>query len=279
MPEMISWHQDFADALVGESRGAPARLFGGTPERVAAGWRVYRNNVAHSLAEVLRDSFPTVDTLVGSDFFRQAAHEFQKQAMPVSAMVWEYGHGFAGFLDHYSEAGSLPWLGDVARLEFARWQSYHGPAEDALTPEHLQAVPPERFSDARFKLKTSLRVVRSDYPVVSIWMEHLEDSPNFSAINLDVSEYAMTYRQAGSVYTRKIEPSLARFLTALQGGDTLVSAAQQAVDVPGELDSREGAFSLEGALALLVSSELITDVVTDAVTGAITDAMEKGIEE
>lgn len=275
MSEMQSWHQDFADALVGESRDAPSRLFGGTPERVAAGWRVYRNNVAHSLAEVLRDSFPTVDTLVGSDFFRQAAHEFQKQAMPVSAMVWEYGHGFADFLDHYPEAGSLPWLGDVARLEFGRWQSYHGPAEDALTPEHLQAIPPERFSDARFKLKTSLSVMSSDYPAVSIWMEHQEDSPDFSAINLDVGERGMTYRQSGSVYTRKIEPSLAQFLTALQGGEVLACAAQQAMEVCGDPDLGGGAFSLEGALALLVSSELITDVVTDA----ITDAMEKGMEE
>lgn len=271
MSEMQSWHQDFADALVGESRDAPSRLFGGTPQRVAAGWRVYRNNVAHSLAEVLRDSFPTVDTLVGSDFFRQAAHEFQKQAMPVSAMVWEYGHGFADFLDHYSDVKSLPWLGDVARLEFGRWQSYHGPAEDALTPEHLQAIPPERFLDARFKLKTTLQVSGSDYPVVSIWMEHQKDSPDFSAINLDVGERGMTYRQSGSVYTRKIEPSLAQFLTALQGGDTLACASQQAMEVCGDPDLGGGAFSLEGALALLVSSELITDVVTDA--------MEKGMEE
>lgn len=255
MPELQSWHQAFASGLTDEDPAAPAALFDGTPDRVAAGWMVYRNNVAHSLTEVLRDTFPTVEALTGPDFFRQASRAYQEQVLPASAMVWQYGRGFADFLDHSPETGSLPWLGDVARLEFSRWQSYHGPGEDAVTPEHLQSIPPEDFSEARFKLKASLRLARSAYPAVSIWLAHQEDEPDFSAINLDVGEWGMTYRQDGHVYTRKIEPSLAQFLVALQEGEVLASATQQAMDV-----SERDEFSLEAALALLLASELITDV-------------------
>lgn len=259
MPDTQDWHHGFASGLLAEDPAAPAALFDGASDRVAAGWRVYRNNVAHSLTEVLRDTFPTIEALVGPEFFRQVAHEFRKQTLPATAVVWEYGCGFADFLDGLPAAKSVAYLGDVARLEFARWQSYHAPGEEALTPADLQSIPPERFPAAGLDLKSSVFVMRSEHPVVSIWMEHQEGRPDFARVDLDAGECGMTYRQEGRVHTRRIEPGMAQFLAALQAGDTLARATDQAMANAGD-GIGGGEFSLETALTFLLVSELITDI-------------------
>src|SRR5688500_7173734 len=81
---------------------------------------VYRNNVMGSLIDVLAAAYPTVCRLVGEPFFRFAAASFAAAAPPVRPHLMSYGGGFAGFLARFEPAADLPYLPDLARLEWAR---------------------------------------------------------------------------------------------------------------------------------------------------------------
>jgi hypothetical protein len=86
-----------------------------------------------------------------------------------------YGETFPGFIDDFEPARPIPYLGDIARIEMARGLAYHAADETPLEPEAFAALPPERLSEARFRLHSSLSIITSAYPICSIL--HLNQDP------------------------------------------------------------------------------------------------------
>jgi hypothetical protein len=57
----------------------------------------------------LADIFPAIQRLVGEDFFRSMARLYMSDEPPQSARcMFEYGHGFAAFLEHFEPVAKLP---------------------------------------------------------------------------------------------------------------------------------------------------------------------------
>lgn len=128
-------------------------------------FNVYRNNIVVGLKDALTDGFPAVASLVGSDFFSAMAGAYLRAHPPSAPMIPLYGGGFADFIAQFPPAASLPYLADVARLEYAMRESYH--AADS-TP-----VPADAFADPsvftkQVTLAPALRFLASAYPVTAI---------------------------------------------------------------------------------------------------------------
>src|SRR6266542_3456863 len=70
-------------------------------------------------AEALATTFPTVQALVGEDFFRMLARAFVGQSPPNQPVLAEYGAGFPAFIAGHDAARDLPYLADIARLDWA----------------------------------------------------------------------------------------------------------------------------------------------------------------
>ena len=131
-------------------------------EEAAQRFAVYRNNVAHSLREALGRRFPVVKRLVGAEFFNAMAGEFIAAHPPRQPVLQEWGADFAGFLDRFPPVETLPYLGDVARIEWARGLSYH--AADAMP------MPPRRLTETGpLRLHPSLQLLRLTHPAFDIW--------------------------------------------------------------------------------------------------------------
>lgn len=80
---------------------------------------IYRNTIAGTLEKALHLNFPAIERLVGGDFFADCAAGYVRHAPPRSGYLNDYG---AGFPDHLAADGRLvhlPYLADVARLEWA----------------------------------------------------------------------------------------------------------------------------------------------------------------
>src|SRR4029077_14653436 len=91
---------DLLASVFGDSIPAAARL------------RIYRNHVLRSLETALAATFPTVQALVGDEFFRGMARSFVASDLPLQPVLSEYGAGFARFVEGYAPAGGLPYLAD-----------------------------------------------------------------------------------------------------------------------------------------------------------------------
>ncbi len=208
---------------------------------------VYRNNVLASLTEALADTFPVIKRLVGDGFFAYAAHEFIRRAPPRVAMLSEFGRDFPAFLDTFPPAAGHPYLGDVARLEFAWLEAYHAPDAAPLSPLSLQGVAPMALSTVRLLLHPSRRFIVSEYPVASIWQANGPDGDGRADLAKG-EERVLVIRPRQEVEVRILTPAVHAFLSALDTDRNLTEAFEAALAV-------DGAFDLQHALQSLMAGE------------------------
>jgi len=161
VPSLAELQADFAAALADPTLPAPA----GSGRRFDA----HRNNRAVSLIEALEASFPVVRRLVGNDFFRAAAKAYIRRHPPRTPVLLLYGETFGAFLEGFEPARGVAYLGDVARLEWARLNAFHAADAEPLSLARLAEVPQERLADLRFTLHPSLQLLASRWPVASLW--------------------------------------------------------------------------------------------------------------
>jgi len=226
----------FAAALTDPARDAPGDVR--RPEAGSARTRrfdVYRNNVAVAAIDALADIYPAVLALVGEEFFRAIAKVFFEQERPASPVMHRYGANFAAFLDGFPPAQSVPYLGDVARLEFARLQAYNAADAEPLNIAELAGVPPDRVEHVILAVHPSAFLIRSRFPVVSLWGA---SAGLGAADDVDMSrpEDGLVLRPGEEVVTVSLPEGGAEFLAAVMAGRSLGDAAAEAAGAVAGFD-------------------------------------------
>lgn len=184
---------------------------------------VYRNNVVLGLVKALEAAFPVVARLLG-ERFRALAVAFVRAHPPVSPVMQGYGGAFPGWLERQEAGAEAPFLGDLARLELALREAYHA-ADAEPAPERLGALPAERLHEARLTLAPAVRVLRSRWPVLSIWRHHQpEPGPTPGPAPEDV----LVVRPAFDPEAHHLPPGGADMVAALARGVTLGEAVGSA---------------------------------------------------
>lgn len=130
---------------------------------------IHRNNTTVLLCEVLATTYPVVKKLVGDDFFDSVARVYVRTQPPRSPCLFEYGGGFGAFLTTLPAVAELPYLPDVAALEWAWNESFYAVDAEPLSAAALAKVDPEAYGDLIFTPHPSLRLVASAYPIKEIW--------------------------------------------------------------------------------------------------------------
>jgi hypothetical protein len=202
-----------ADAVVGDSIAAIARL------------RVHRHHVFHSLATALASTFATVRTLVGEDFFRTMARAYVARALPAQPVLTEYGMDFPAFVAAYAPAQGLPYLTDIARLEWALNVAFQAPRGAVLGVADLQVIPVEQLPAQRLVLAPGHALVCSPYPIDRIWAA-AQPGAGAEALDLesDPAQLLVVPRMDDAAFIA-VEAGEAAFLTALADWETLEGAA------------------------------------------------------
>lgn len=244
----------FSSALLDPEMVCPSGLRVWNGSDPARRFAVYRNNVIVSLIDALSDSYPVVQALVGDAFFRAMAREFVRNSPPRSPVLAWYGAGFADFVAGFPPAAGVPYLADVARLEWLRVEALHAADAEGAADEDLAVLLSDagRLADARFRLHPSVRVLWSPHPVVSLWAAHQHDDPSdaLAALNPEDGEAALLMRPALGVEIIPIEPGAADFIGHLGAGISLAEAL--AASRP---------FDLPAALGLLLREHLLVGVL------------------
>lgn len=248
----------FVAALLDEALPVPPGLSAWNGSDPGVRFAVYRNNVVHSLVAVLADSFPVVQQLVGDEFFGAMARLYLVDHPPESALMHRYGAGLPAWIADFEPATALPYLADIARLEWSRLCAFH--AADA-EPVGIQALielmkEPERLASTWLALHPSLAVVRSAHPVVSLWSAHQQDDATrdaqLSVLGMDSAETALVFR----------DPSDDALVLGLQDADAELTA-DIAASVPlGAVQHAHPQADLTRVLTLLLRHGLVTGVGT-----------------
>ncbi|SUZ33746.1 hypothetical protein ROE7235_03520 [Roseibaca ekhonensis] len=191
---------------------------------VSQRFKVYRNNVQHSLTRALAARFPVIEQLVGKDFFTAMARVFIANNPPRDPVMLRWGGEFAAFLASFPPVSNMPYLADVARLEYARGQACHAADADPVAPDALNVDDLEAL---KVSLHPSVSLFHAQYPALQIWQAHQPDTARKPIAA--GPDYALIARQPDfTVIVEALDPDTYAVLCDLRDGKLLGQAARKA---------------------------------------------------
>lgn len=228
--------RNFAAALLDPNMPVPRGLIGPDREPSEKRFNVYRNNVVVGLVETLKAAYPAVCRIVGDEFFAAMARVYAALEPPQSPVMLDYGETFPDFIGRFEPAKSVPYLPDVARLERAWVEAYH--AAEALPTDAvlLTKMDSQSLPLVSLTLHPSLRLVRSSFPAVQIWLMNIDEGVP-AGIDLSAGgENALVVRPIAEVEVRRVSGGAASFILGLAAGVSVADATTLAVDEQSDFD-------------------------------------------
>jgi len=216
---------------------------------------VYRNNVTLSLISVLASTYPVVEEIVGEDFFATMAREFALSHLPQSPVMINYGEEFPAFIESFAPLQELPYLSVVAKLEWHRNTAYHGANANPVSIEALSRFSEEDVPNLVFDLHPTVSLIKSKYPIVTIWQAHQQENPSefLKGLNMDEGEAALIIRPELDVLINPVSMGTFVFLQSLQKGLSFSLSVEQAI-------ATEPSFDIPANLAGLFNLGAVTGV-------------------
>ena len=110
--------------------------------------RIFHDTWFHGLLDGLAEVYPATRQAFGEPAFNAYARDYIRGYPLTCGDQTFHGAGFADFLEVHPQAGSLAWLSDLARLEWAEHRAHHAADaapcgfEDLLDPEARVALHP-----------------------------------------------------------------------------------------------------------------------------------------
>jgi hypothetical protein len=189
----------------------------------AARLAVHRTTVQSGLIDVLAAAFPVTRRVIGSRTFAGLARRFIAASPPRAAYLSAYGDGFADFV---AREDLLPYLADVARLEWARAEAYFAADAPPLDPARLTALTPEALERAVLTLHPATRLVDSRFPIHRIWQVNQPEAADVPPVDMSTAQSVLVTRRGFDLVTRLLSPADAAFMSAVSRGAPLAEAAE-----------------------------------------------------
>jgi hypothetical protein len=244
----IRLQRTFAEAILSGDAPIPATIREASGPAHASRFSVYRNNAIAGLINAISVRYPVVRKLLWDDAFNRVAHQYVVSEPPRSPVLLQYGENFPQFLRGIGQGAAANYLADVAEIESARTRAYHAAEAAPLSREAFNAVPADEWPELRIALHPSVALLKSRFPVVSIWRTNLYANDN----TLDVwrPECALIARPHLQVDVHIVSADVHDFITALADGQTVGAAIAQA-------SAKAPDFDLAGCFNALISADIV----------------------
>jgi hypothetical protein len=252
--ELGSIQEAFAAALADVSRvPVAAELFRGPPEEAAQRLAIYRGNVVANARKALANAYPIAARIVGEEFFAGLAREYLRRHPSTSGDLNALGESFADFVAAFPHTQDLPYLPDVARMEWLVHRAHYAKDAEPFDLRRLASVRNGAWARLRPVLAPACAVLESPWPLARIWEVHQDDySGEFSVDFESGSARILIHRPDFRVRVAPLTPGAFRFLRHAAGGSSVAVALEAAlIDEPG--------FGLPAALHAWVESAVVVD--------------------
>lgn len=194
----------------------------------------YPASLQANAERALAITFPTVQALLGEPAFGVLSRRFH-QAHPHHQADWgEWGEALPDWLAAQAELVELPYLPDVARLDWSCHVSERAADSriDVASMGLAAAQAPERL---RLRLAPDVRMLRSTHPVVPIWWAHhgppADQASWFERANKAMHEgvlgHVIVHRQRWRATPFEVTPGTWAFVRAAHAGQSLARALDE----------------------------------------------------
>jgi hypothetical protein len=227
MTALVDLQRQMAAAIRGTAREAPIDVF--RPANLPEGepLSVYRNHHRISLCAALATTFPTVVRLIGEEAFRVLASRFLHAQPPVQPCLAEYGAAFGQYLEVEILVKDLPYLADMARLDWAINQATTAPDVEALEAGLLGSLSPDELAELCVRPHPSLTLLWSNFPLSDIY-QLAYGADAVESITLESgSVRLMIWRHHNGTMTASVSEQVFEALKGLACGGQIRSACEK----------------------------------------------------
>ncbi|MCV2401802.1 DNA-binding domain-containing protein [Marinomonas sp. C2222] len=184
----------FKAALFSDDTGFYNEMSAATLAEQEARMNVYRNNVVVSLVDALGDIFPVSRTVVGEEFFHAMARVYVMENQPNSPVISEYGGNFSDFIRQFEPAKGVPFLADLAALEYAMLTLTNSEEFETLEHEAISQAfsSVEDPSGLTLSLPPTTQILESPFALGSLYRAHFsDDQQSLNQIDINKAEYLL----------------------------------------------------------------------------------------
>ena len=218
---------------------------------------IYRNNTQLGLTEALRDGYPVINRLVGTEFFNYLAKHYIQRYPPKAGCLLSFGGQLADFIAVFQTVEGLPYLADTAKLEWLWHEAFYEADATGLSVAELAKVDPALYDRLGFTLHPTARLMDSDYPILQIWQLNQSEDLADELINLEDGGCSPLICRPGlEVEIIALQDAEYQFLNLLNAGLSL----SKAVEV---VTLKHTAFDLSGCLQRWFNYGLFVGLTSD----------------
>ncbi|HWJ36363.1 MAG TPA: DNA-binding domain-containing protein [Steroidobacteraceae bacterium] len=251
MPSLRELQSAVLDALFAASPKGAIPLIAAPGGQTLARLRVYQTNLHSNFEAALRSSFPATQRLVGADYFRQTAREFQRRHPSRSGDLLHIGKFFPAYLAELHEHDEFGYLADVARLEWLVQDTLLAADHAPLDLQALSRLAPTAYDTLRFELHPALRLFESRYPILRIWEANVGSDAEPEMIQLHgAGDRLAVMRRRLQLEFHRSSAGEHGFLNSLSRGESFTAA----VECGGACDHQ---FDATAALQRFVAAEAV----------------------
>lgn len=213
-----------AKILPAERAGAslgdiPLNPQGGAPgaERLA----VYSGGYLARIQEALEEAYPAVRQVTGRLSFGGIARSYAARQGSSDYNLSRSGKHLPEFLKEYLLTKELPFLPDLAKLEWKVAEAFHAFDGPPASFSQLAAIPADRWEKVRLRFQPSAGLVASPWPLLDIW--EARDKP-VKEVKIELEgrpQTVLVYRKQLQVRCELINERQADALVQLMSGKTL----------------------------------------------------------
>lgn len=193
--------------------------------------RVYQRNYRETHIAALAETYSTVKQVVGDGYFRQLAQQFVLDTDSRSGDLNDYGEAFASFIDASHASQSMPYLSDLARLDWSWFEVLRSPVMPSNWLPELLLLAPPMWSGTT--VQAAGRCIHSRHPIYSIW-QLVQDGGDI--VSLDQGGQTVLVSRSAQVEVTLLAPASACFVRCWLGGGTLEAALDGALGLNPDMD-------------------------------------------
>ncbi len=179
---------------------------------------IHRQGYPARIAEALEESFPAIATILGGESFHSLAGDYTAGIRKEPSNLNSIGANLPAFLARSELTRSLPFLPDLAGLEWAVVECFHAERHPPFDMSVCSDWSLDDWSEAKIEFQPATRLLRSAWPI-----RELRDAREVERSEIDIDlvdrpDQVLVYRADFDVVTESLDDSDALIFESLARG-------------------------------------------------------------
>jgi hypothetical protein len=228
------------------------------PQRGVAGAErlaVYAEGYLARTEEALAEVYEAVRQIVGPKTFAGVSRDYAARHPSHDYNLSRIGRHLPAFLATHALAARLPFLPDLAQLEWQVSVAFHAVHAPPLDGAAWAALPLAAWAGVRVRFQPSVSLVRSAWPILDLWQTRRQPRATIDVDLRGRPQAVLVSRQGLTVRCEALADAPARVLGALLEGRPL-GAALGALEAAAETGPAQQWFAVWAGAGLIAGLEL-----------------------